>query len=520
METEMISALDDIEPSLDERLIPTTAFAPPALSDSQYKQLELLQHLSLYSELVIFLSGDHGMGKSFIAQALLASREAPDQSLLLEADFSLSYFDILHKLAEFFDLAEPTADLQGFENQVVSHCQQLADDDQGSMLLIIDKADQLSDDTLEDLNNLALLVPNALHLMLLAVPSFEEKLVSLTEPLAPLHVMELEALQDEEAEILLLQVYPDKEWSGEELNYILQQSVGNPGKLLYIAQQLIAGNKPQSQANSGSKFPITHIAAMLLIACALVMSYLYQSGPEQAETESQAQGEVADTLLVDHKPVMSGSEKNEVTLSDNESLYSSEEKTSQDTVLAADTVEEVDFNFIGTEQQGEEKPDSAVEVVTAKADVELGANTQITTEAQIQQESDARTKAELKREESHLVLDAKSGAVAEPVIEKHYSAEDELLLAAEDGSYIIQLFGSYSEKNANTFVKTYNSKSTPLIIYQTLYQSKPWHVVIAGPYRNRALAEGQLKYFPQKIRQQNPWVRSISAVKDAIKAAK
>ena len=107
MDTETITALDDdIQPEFDERLISVAPFVPPSLSTSQLKQLELLQHLSLYSELLILFSGEKGMGKTFIAQALIASREDPDQNLLVDADFSLSYLDILHSIAQYIDLAE------------------------------------------------------------------------------------------------------------------------------------------------------------------------------------------------------------------------------------------------------------------------------------------------------------------------------------------------------------------------------------------------------------------------------
>ncbi|OUS41240.1 hypothetical protein A9R00_01935, partial [Oleispira antarctica] len=194
MDTETITALDDeIQPEFDERLISVAPFAPPSLSTSQFKQLELLQHLSLYSELLILFSGEKGMGKTFIAQALIASREDPDQSLLVDADFSLSYLDILHRIAQYIDLAE-LDDVEALESQIVQHCAQLQEDDQGSFLLVIDQADQLSNQVLMHLNQLALIQPNALHVMLLATPILEQVLLDLPEPHAPLHTMQVEFL--------------------------------------------------------------------------------------------------------------------------------------------------------------------------------------------------------------------------------------------------------------------------------------------------------------------------------------
>lgn len=501
MDTEIISALEDIEPSNEDNLIPTAAFAPPALTESQYKQLELLQHLSLYSELIILLSAEHGMGKTFIAKALLASREAPEQNLMLEADFSLSYLEILNKLAEFFDLAESSFDLESKENQVITHCMRLVDEEQGSMLLIIDHADQLADETLEDLNNLALLVPNAFHLMLLATPQFEEKLVHLSEPQAPVHVMEVEPLTDQEAEELLLQAFPEKDWTGEQADYILQQSAGNPGKILYVTQQLMMGNKPVNKDNSvGNKFPMTHLAALLLIASALITSYLYQAGTHQPEI-------VRSTDLVAVIPTVS---------TDSLNTAPADIEGERQVDVQSDPIDTgIDFNFVETVEIGSVSPlnkvdeQTSIEAMNAKNSikkVELIANATVKSQ-RLTVGAKTRVTETVKSDEN-------------PNIATTYSVDENKLLQADKRTFVIQLFGSHSKKNAVLFAKTYSSSNTKLAIFETQHQNKPWHVVVAGPYANRTVATNQSQYFPEKIRQQNPWVRSIVQVQNLIKTAK
>lgn len=504
MDTEMISALEDIEPSNEENLIPIAAFAPPALAESQYKQLELLQHLSLYSELIILLSAEHGMGKTFIAKALLASREAPDQSLMLEADFSLSYLDILHKLSEFFDLAESSSDLESKENQIITHCMQLADEEQGSMLLILDQADQLADETLEDLNNLALLAPNAFHLMLLATPAFEEKLVNLSEPQAPVHVMEVEPLTEQEAEMLLLQAYPEKDWTAEKAEYILQQSVGNPGKILYVAQQLLMGKKPSSQASSvSSKFPITHIAAMLLIASALIMSYLYQSGTSESELVSSNELIAIPTVI----PATSA-----------DALHSapadmSVDRETQIDANADQVDEEIDFNFVDTNGSLPvlTKTETITSIDEADSDKSIEKEELVSNSRVNNQQSAVKATAKI----AESTKNEKSQSIA-----RAFSADESKLLQADSSTFVIQLFGSHSKKSAMLFAKTYSSSKTKLSIFRTQHQGKPWHVVIAGPYANRTIATRQSNYFPEKIRKQKPWIRSIVPVQNLIKTAK
>lgn len=476
METENLTALDDNTLTVNERIIPSAAFFPPALADSQYKQLELLQHLSLYSELLIYVSGEAGMGKTFIANALLAGREAPDQSLMFSADFSLTYVEILHKLAGFLDLAELADDIESIENQVLSRCLQLADEDQGSLLIIIDQADQLSDEVLEEVNHLALLAINALHVMIIAKPELEQKLIELPEPQAPIHVMEIEPLDEQEAEVLLLQSFPEKEWMAEDVDYILQQGVGNPGKILYVAQQLLAGVKPSGQAKSVIKFPITHIAAMLLIASALVMSYFYQSSAPinlQPTTELQAKYDIKSEPLKPNDLILNAVSEVEKT-SMEEGISSSEQViTEQNTVSESEVLveDEVDFNFL--------------EVDTV---------------------ADAST--EVSKVESQYSL---SNKVSKPVT-KSYTSDELVLVEASDTSFVIQLFASYSMKNARAFVAQYKSMPTELQVYQTSYKSKPWFVVVSGPYSSKQLAANQAKKLPSTLRQQNPWVRSIKPI--------
>ncbi len=478
-------AFDDIGFSNEEYQAPTNVFAPPALVDSQINQLELLQHLSMYSELLIFLSGERGMGKTFIAQALLASREAPDQSLMIEADITLGYVDLLQKLAQFFDLAEHSNEIEEIESQIVAHCIELSNDEQGSMLLILDQADQLSDDTLEDLNNLALLVPNILHIMLLAPPEFENRLAAVSEPQAPVHVMQLEAFSSDESEVMLLQSFPAKEWSGEDVDYILSQSAGNPGKLLYIAQQLLAGNK----TTAASKFPITHVAAMVLVASALVMAYVYQSqgNLEDEMPAPEAQISVKESVLALENPSIEDSvNKNP----DNVDKITVAEKLPVDD---ADAIEEqeIDFNFIDTAESTAVETPVVATTELAKVVTKEVANKEVAPEA-----------------------------VAPIVASNTFSNDEKSLLASANTGFVMQLFGAHSEKNTQKFIKKYNSNDLSLSTYKTTYKDKVWHVVVAGPFETRAAAVQKSKQLPKKLQQQSPWIRSIIPVKEQIKSFK
>jgi DamX protein len=484
MDTEFLAALDNVNGQVSEPLMTMPAFSPPSLSSSQLKQLELLQHLSLYSELLILVCAEKGMGKTFIAKSLFASREAPDQSLMLEADFSFSYLDILHNIAQFLDLADLADDVQGIEQQVLTQCMQITEEDQGSVLLIIDQAEQLSDSVLDNINQLALLAPSALHIMLLAPLGFENKLLALAEPQAPFHMMDIEPLAEDEAEILLLEQFPEKEWEAEQADFIVQQSAGNPGKILYLAQQLLSGLTPPQEAISASKFPVTHAAAIALVAFALIGAYFYQSSTAVVDVEPEAESSVFEaTALEAASPKELPLPQVDLTIAPSSEIIES--------------VEEVDFNF--------PQPVAVKELNT----LDSVANEQDLSEPA------SRNLAVVEPEMKAALLTKP----AEPLRPKAaYSKDEQLLMSASDGAFIIQLFGSYSADNAQAFINTNSSKAMQLLKYQAEYTRKPWHVVVAGPFESREVALQKSKELTVKLRNQKPWIRPITAIQSVLKS--
>ena len=470
MDTDFLAALDDVDGQVNQPLITTQAFSPPSLSSSQLKQLELLQHLSLYSELLILVCAEKGMGKTFIANALFATREVPDQSLMLEADFALSYLDILHNLAQFLDLADLADDVNSIEKQILAQCVQIAEEDQGSILLIIDQAEQLSDGVLENINQLALLAPSALHIMLLGPLGFENKLLLLAEPQAPFHMMDIERLADDEAEILLLEQFPAIEWEAEQADYIVQQSAGNPGKILYLAQQLLSGLEPTQEAIAASKFPVTHVAAMALVAFALIGAYFYQNS----------------SAVTKNKPVLEVIAVETAVLNEAEPSLNVDEALSLS--LEAVELEEVDFNFPQAE---------TVDVMPAKDTLS---------------------------NEPVLTPVSTAVPVTKPVLNNQvepeiiYSENEQVLLSASSDAFVIQLFGSYSAENAQVFINTHATQSMALLRYQAEHNGKSWYVVVAGPFTSRVVALQQSKQLTAKLRNQKPWIRPISAVQSVLKS--
>lgn len=495
MDTEYMAALDDADDQESESIKNPQFFAPPSLSESQLKQLEMLQHLSLYSELLILVCADKGMGKTFIANALLASRETPDQSLMIKGDFSLTYLDMLHNFAQFLDLADLADDIESIEQQVIARCLQITEEEQGSVLLIIDQAEQLPDDVLEDINQLALLAPNALHIMLLGPKGFDGKLLALAEPQAPFHMMDIEPLSDDEADVILLEQFPGQEWEAEQADFIIKQSAGNPGKILHLAQQLLAKTEPLPAA---SKFPITHFAAIVLVALVLIGAYFYQNS-----TSSDASSLVVETLPIEAIQVASSEVDSSISTPDTSAISNTLENAApvgdvtpiaevdQTEVLGSE--DEVDFNFPKSDITGTED-ESLVPAVATEA---------------------------LPSEESLSSKEPLSSEVVTPQASRViYSADEQQLMSAPNSAFVIQLFGSFNAKNSKTFQNAHETDDTRLLQYEGEYQNKPWHVVIAGPFNSKPLALEASKKLSSRLRDQKPWVRSVSDIQTVLRNRK
>jgi DamX protein len=465
MDTDFLAALDSVDGQVNDEKRTSQAFFPPSLSSSQLKQLELLQHLLLYSELLLIVCAEKGMGKTFIAKSLFASREVPDQSLMFEADFSLSYLDILHNLAQFLDLADLADDIEGIEQQVLSRCLQVSEEEQGSVLLIVDQAEQLSNEVLEDINQLALLAPNALHIMLLAPLGFDQQLLTLPEPQAPFHIMEIESFADDEAEILLLEQFPQKEWGAKQVDYIVQQSVGNPGKILYLAQQLLSGFTAPQETLETQTFPVIHAAAIALVAITLMGAFFYQKNSPEVLASPLVQS--LDVMAFEPTMLKEG--------------LQIEENTGVEKV---GSVEEVDFNFPQVDNV-----DSVQNIDSNNAFLDP----------------------------SLVVVPAASEFVEPQPPKVKYSKDEQALMLASNSAFVIQLFGSYNAENAQVFMSENSTNAIKLLRYEAEHKGKPWHVVIAGPFESREQALLQSKELTTKLRNQNPWVRPVSAIQLVLK---
>lgn len=88
----------------------------------------------------------------------------------------------------------------------------------------------------------------------------------------------------------------------------------------------------------------------------------------------------------------------------------------------------------------------------------------------------------------------------------------EWLMDQSKPAYLAQVLGSYSEKTAQKFIQKIGVQKFEVYYLETEHKEKPWFVVFYGVFPAKAHAQDAVKNAPKLIRSQNPWIRSSTDV--------
>lgn len=90
------------------------------------------------------------------------------------------------------------------------------------------------------------------------------------------------------------------------------------------------------------------------------------------------------------------------------------------------------------------------------------------------------------------------------------------LLSFNSGNYALQVLGSSSETNVQKFIAEQGS-SENFTYFESRFQGRPWFVVVYGNYRDKAAATSAVSALPQRLRELQPWARTIADIQSEIK---
>ena len=473
------------------------AFSMHSLLDSQKRHVELLSHLASYSELLVAVTGYEGAGKSFIANNLAAQREAPDETLLLTASVMLGMPSILSSIAAHWDMPAIHDDgaqaREAIRNEAIDRSEA-----GGNLLLIIDQADQLDAETLNDIAHFALLAPQAISVILFGAPGYESHFRN-SPAQAPVHVLAVEPLSDSEIAALMASVFGDGEvcpFGDKELADIMMDSGCLPGPALRQGEQILSSATRAVSSSPAGGFPVRNILAIAGVVTAIAMVFIYQWGAsstdDELSPEIQAQLDSAKDFNYPGASVEPQAQP-EADSSDTLALPDRAVVEAESRVAASSDVTALSGSDI--------QPEGRVVSGAPESVPDTGSDATPVSRAEVQPvEATADTSSE----------PAKVGTSS-------YTPDEQALLVPESG-YIVQLLGSHSSSGAETFRNQWQSQITgSLYRYQTTYKGKDWFVVVSGVYSSRAEARAAVNAMPASLRKQSPWVRPLGDVQKVIR---
>lgn len=156
-----VAQLARLEPAYQERLGLTTAPFPPThedrflyLDSDRLQYLKMLQHLTEYSNLLLLIIGERGIGKTSLMQRFLLEANPDWQICQIDANTMMGPDQLLYEITQGFGLAAPPRDSATLQDTLYQQLVQLQNKNQ-EPILIIDDAHELPLEAIEALFLLA-----------------------------------------------------------------------------------------------------------------------------------------------------------------------------------------------------------------------------------------------------------------------------------------------------------------------------------------------------------------------------
>lgn len=483
-----------------------------------------LHHLARHSQLMLLITGPKGSGKTLLRQAFIASINKETIKIVsITAKDCPIVNDVLHLLAKELSITEITV------VAVIEQIKQLFN--KGiSLYVMIDDADQLSEDVIQLLLNLVDEQLAGLHIFLFARPNLLDKLensvvskeVTFNLPLTPYSL-------EETKEYLTLRLEGAGQnlalFSNEQIMYIYTQSGGWPGVINQIAKDCLTENmqiqeltaepdldddhiqhRPK-RVSTMSKLPLSNRNLAILgviVVCLLVILFISNKTPdtEPATTVTSIDNQSIPTLPTDNQitenismpPVTtegpidntnqptSNAGVNESGLTPTEPIVTNA-PPKEETTLSNTTSGSVTTSVNNTDNKNET-------VVTTHSKSETVTNTSV------KQTATTNTKP-----------------LTKPKVETNNKVGNAWYRAQQGAHFTIQVAVASSEKSAKEALSKHGSNYR---YFKRSRSGKVDYVVTYGDFDKRNDAQNAIKKLPVVIQQSKPWVRTFASIKQEL----
>lgn len=460
------------------------------------------------AELVV-LVGPRGIGKTTQFEHAADFAEGKWQCRALNAAVLTTPTKLIEILAQDLPLALEGETHKEKISELVGYWESLIDDGMIPVLLI-DDAHLLSPALLEILFHLSQLTSNRcrsgfLHLILFSDTSLHKSMLDIAycrqhiKQVAEINILPLtDDMVQEYLEFRLKAAgyQGGSLFSKSEVEQLLMQSDGLPGKLNLLAQEMLISKKRQKDfLNSTFNFSLKKAILTIMATMLISILALYLINPSAFKNilnfknaiseKSQKLSEInavpkinnaiAETVLSQHEPVSGKSKSNDI-----ENGLTSDVKKEE---VYLDAV-----NNINDESTRNEKE------ITKK--VFKDSETGVSPQAILDTDTD--------RKNNDLVFE-----------QKMRDAED-WLLKRDPNHYTIQLIGSSKQSAMQTFMDK-NGLHNKAILLRTKKFNRPWYSIVKGDYATVTAAAQAIKELEPGLQRHQPWRRSFLSIQNEVK---
>lgn len=486
--------------------------------------LDQLLHLCQFSNQLLVITGEAGVGKTRIAHALADSLEENDHLCFLALNPGQSLEQLLKAIAESFNLplnenANIDELIRDIEKFIEMHALNQDEENDGLVLLIIDNAEHLDPASAAVLGSLLENKPQPypLHVVLVGEPVLVSRINTIESENLQISDFHLPAFTLSETVDYLNFRMEMSDYLGPE---IFNEAIVDPwwrqshGQLSLIHEsaqdKLLQSVLPQAETRRIG-FPILHVFAVAAVIAVAGVFYLYlDKTPEKnitvtvTKSVSVAQSSIAVTTSQSVVDTQTPVEPILKTLP----AVPVDEPVATELPVASEVVE----NKTVTESvaPGTTLPVQPVEV--KKEEPVVTEPVAITTPSSALTNNTIETNPTSAADVTRLT--EPKPRVSNP--SENFSSDEQEILSWSAAQFTIQILGVSNLKSAQEFVGSQTNKSD-LLIFETRRAGKKWYVVVTGHYTSNAEARSAITGLPVKQRESGPWPRQVKGIQQEIR---
>ncbi|WP_323813986.1 AAA family ATPase [Cellvibrio sp. NN19] len=505
--------------------------------------LDQLLHLCQFSNSLLAVMGDYGVGKTRIAHAFMDSLSEQDQICFLSIRPGQSLEQTLVAIVQAFGIdangAISAEDLLTHLEAFIA--EEAVTDEEGLAVVVLDNAQLLDDQTISVITSLLNNFPqqNRLHLALFGEPQLMQRLERLSpekllindfhlQPFGLLETVDYLNFRMEMADYLGPEIFTeamvDPWW---------RQTQGHLSELHELAQERLLESVTLASPSAKRPLPVVHIVAIAMLIAVVGVLFLYSGDDEPQSADSVA---ITPAVPV---PTASTDASNNAALSSTDTPVQplmqslpqgqtqplqpnqqpmTQSQVTQPQITQTQTVQQ---NTASAEFEQEEvvplaqlpsAPPQAARSVPEPMPVEQAKPVERVAPPVTQPiaQPEVRVAApEPVKPAAKTVSTAAIGA----------SEQERKILSWKPSEYTIQLLGVSNEKAAREYVAAQVNKSE-LLVFKSKRQGRDWFVVIAGHYASSAQARQAIANLPAAQRDAGPWPRDVKTIQNEIKTAR